>query len=90
MHSLVTDLFELAVLGVAIFLLLAAMEFGKAARNQDSAPENSQEWPKTAAETHQARQLASPQPSDRAIESQIDRPAGRPTACPFEVGVHAA
>jgi hypothetical protein len=93
MHAIVAYVFELAVLGIGIFLLLASLERQTAAQNRDSFPstfeEESQDQPEITAEQLKGGQPGSTHASSRVDDRPIDHPANRPGDCPLEVGAHA-
>jgi hypothetical protein len=87
MHTFLTGLFEGVVLGIAIALLIASLELRNAGRNNfASTHSHFDEEPvgrANAREPVYAGSLNAELPSNRANDSEIDRPIGRP----FPIGL---
>jgi hypothetical protein len=91
MHALVAYAFELAVLGIGIYLLLASIERQTEVKTRDSFSDSLQEGSREQLET--AKELLPTNPlgthtSNRVDDRQIDHPVGRPSHSPFEIRAH--
>jgi len=84
MHIFLTGLFEGVVLGIAIVLLIASLELRNGDRNDSALARSNfdeeQILRTRAREPLYSAVLSAQRPSDRANDSQIDRPVGQPFA----------